>query len=244
MISNYIQNKKQWLRIPFYKIIRTLPRVQCYCFCQWMLCIQNFTKFLNSVVVFLLYFWHTNTKYYFTYWCAQNTNRSHSPQIKIVVQNKKNKLKKIYTTVILKVFIAPFILEFMFFFVSVHNLVAVIVVFGYNYLFQEVSFSDDFFKKKIAAFLARFLFLSIIIQYSMCQMNIEMQSISSRGTYNIRGGVRQGASKGGGRKSLLDNAANYTQLGALSKREKGSIPKPLAEIFFENLTKYKYKARL
>ena len=157
---------------------------------------------------------------------------------------QKMKLKKIYTTVILKVFIAPFILEFMFFFVSVHNLVAVIVVFGYNYLFQEVSFSDDFFKKKIAAFLARFLFLSIIIQYSMCQMNIEMQSISSRGTYNIRGGVRQGASKGGGRKSLLDNAPNYTQLGALSKREKGSIPKPLAEIFFENLTKYKYKARL
>ena len=48
---------------------------------------------------------------------------------------QKLKLKKIYTTVILKVFIAPFILEFMFFFVSVHNLVAVIVVFGYNYLF-------------------------------------------------------------------------------------------------------------
>ena len=47
-------------------------------------------------------------------------------------------------------------------FVSVHNLVAVIVV-RLQLSVLGSQFSDDFFKKKIAAFLARFLFLSIII---------------------------------------------------------------------------------
>ena len=78
----------------------------------------------------------------------------------------KNSKQKIETTKIYNSYIEGFYSTFYFgiyvLFVSVHNLVAVIVV-RLQLSVLGSQFSDDFFKKKIAAFLARFLFLSIII---------------------------------------------------------------------------------